>query len=202
MVPLYVLHPHVIRRLSGGLVRHPRHHQSAERRRCAGPLQCDVIDDIIKLLNDDAALELFVGIIVALVAAVSCVRKTHIGWISVFLTLFSITRGYYDFFTHTRAGCSSGRVAAPTGRYCPGSAAPRSSSPSTTPPGCWTTTQPAVGRRRSVAIIAAGLGCRDTLTQVFFLCVSVPVGGKTRDSFGPSSLVFLFLQVGRRLLRR
>ena len=81
---LFVLHPPVIRRLSGGLVRHPRHHQTAERRRCAGPLQCDVIDDTIKLLNDDAALELFVCIIVALVAVVSCVRKTHIGCILVF----------------------------------------------------------------------------------------------------------------------
>ena len=75
----FVLHQPVIRRLSGGFVRHPRHHQTAERRRCAGPLQCHVIEDTIKLLNDDAALELFVCIIVALVAVVSCVRKTHIG---------------------------------------------------------------------------------------------------------------------------
>ena len=88
-----VLHQPVIRRLSGGLVRHPRHHQTAERRRCAGPLQCDVIDDTIKLLNEDAALELFVCNIVALAAVVSCVRKTHIGCISVFLwTLFTTTR--------------------------------------------------------------------------------------------------------------
>ena len=78
----FVLHQPVIRRLSGGLVRHPRHHQTAERRRCAGPLQCDVIDDTIQLLNDDAALELFVCNIVALAAVVSCVRK-HIGCISV-----------------------------------------------------------------------------------------------------------------------
>ena len=77
MFPLFlVLHQPVIRRLSGGLVRHPRHHQTAERRRCARPLQCDVIDDTIKLLNDHAALEVFVCIIVALVAVVSCVRKT------------------------------------------------------------------------------------------------------------------------------
>ena len=47
-------------------------------------LQADLIDDTIQLLNDDAALELFVCIIVALVAVVSCVRKTHIGCISVF----------------------------------------------------------------------------------------------------------------------
>ena len=38
----------------------------------------------IKLLNDDAALEFFVCIIVALVAVVSCVCKTHIGCILVF----------------------------------------------------------------------------------------------------------------------
>ena len=41
------------------------------------------IHDTTKLLND-AALELFVCIIVALVAVVSCVRKTHIGCILVF----------------------------------------------------------------------------------------------------------------------
>ena len=76
-VSIFVLHQPVIRRLSGGRVRHPRHHQTAERRRCAGPLQCDVIDDTIQLLNDDAALELFVCNIVALAAVVSCVRKTH-----------------------------------------------------------------------------------------------------------------------------
>ena len=80
----FVLYQPVIRRLSGGLVRHPRHHQTAERRRCAGPPQCDVIDDTIKLLNDDAALELFVCIFVALVAVVSCVCKTHTGCISLF----------------------------------------------------------------------------------------------------------------------
>ena len=90
MFPLFVLHQPVIRRLSGGLVRHPRHHQTAERRRSAGPLQCDVIDDTIKMLNDDAALELFAWIIVALVAVVSCVRKTHICFMfACFWTLFT-----------------------------------------------------------------------------------------------------------------
>ena len=49
--------------------------------------------DTIKLLNGEAALELFAWIIMALVAVVSCVRKTHIGCISVFfLTLFTNTR--------------------------------------------------------------------------------------------------------------
>ena len=42
------------------------------------------IHDTIKLLNGEAALELFAWIIMALVAVVSCVRKTHIGCISVF----------------------------------------------------------------------------------------------------------------------
>ena len=114
----FVLHQPVIRRLSGGRVRRPRHHQTAERRRCAGPLQCDVIDDTIKLLN-----ELFVCIIVALVAVVSCGRKTHIGCILVFFD----TLHEYEAIT--------------TLSPIPGSAAPRSSSPSTTPSGCWTTTQ-------------------------------------------------------------
>ena len=38
--------------------RHPRHHQVAERRGCAGtgPLQRRVIHDIIKLLNDEAGV--------------------------------------------------------------------------------------------------------------------------------------------------
>ena len=63
-----------------------------------------------------------------------------------------------------------GRVAAPPGRHCPGSAAPMSCTRSRTPKG--------TGRRRSVAIIAASLGCEDMLTRhvaafVFFHCVSV-----------------------------
>ena len=54
--------------------------ETAGRRGCAGagPLHCDFIDDTIKLLNDDAALELFVCIIVALVGVVTGTRKTHI----------------------------------------------------------------------------------------------------------------------------
>ena len=87
-------------------MRHPRHHQTAERRRCAGPLQCDVIDDTIKLLNDDAALELFVCNIVALAAVVSCVRKTHTGCNLVFLLTLFTTMNLLRRFR--RAGCSSG----------------------------------------------------------------------------------------------
>ena len=51
--------------------RHPRHHQVAERRRCAGtgPLQRSVIHDIIKLLNGEAGL--WVGVVTG-------TRKTHI----------------------------------------------------------------------------------------------------------------------------
>ena len=41
-------------------------------------MHCDFIDDTIKLLNDEVALELFAWIIMALVAVVSCVRKTRI----------------------------------------------------------------------------------------------------------------------------
>ena len=135
----FVRHQPVMRRLSGGLVRHPRHHQTAERRRCAGPLQCDVIDDTIKLLNDDAALELFVCNIMALAAVVSCVRKTHIGCISLFLwTLFTTTRLSRHYPGRLLCGW---RVAAPPGRHCLGSAAPMSCTRSRTPKGCWATTQ-------------------------------------------------------------
>ena len=72
-------------------MRHVRHHQTAERRRCAGvgPLQCDVIDDTIKLLNDDAALELFAWICMAMVAVVFRTHKTHISFILVFFFSFS-----------------------------------------------------------------------------------------------------------------
>ena len=51
--------------------RHPRHHQFAERRGCAGtgPLQRSVIHDIIKLLNGEAGL--WVGVVTG-------TRKTHI----------------------------------------------------------------------------------------------------------------------------
>ena len=51
--------------------RHPRHHQFAERRGCAGtgPLQRSVIHDIIKLLNGEAGLS---------EGVVSGTRKTHI----------------------------------------------------------------------------------------------------------------------------
>ena len=45
------------------------------------PVDLCAIHDTIKLLNDDAALELFVCNIVALAAIVSCVCKTHIGCI-------------------------------------------------------------------------------------------------------------------------
>ena len=81
----------------------PGHHETmrshvVEGRRCAGagllqrdlelrlelPGVANAIHDTIKLLNDDAALELFVCNIVALAAVVSCVRKTHIGCILVF----------------------------------------------------------------------------------------------------------------------
>ena len=51
--------------------RHPRHHQVAERRGCAGtwPLQRSVIHDTTKLLNGDAGL--WVGVVTG-------TRKTHI----------------------------------------------------------------------------------------------------------------------------
>ena len=90
----------VTRRLSGGL----EGLETAGRRGCAGagPFHCAFIDDTIKLLNDDAALELFVCIIVALVAVVSCVCKTHFS----VLTLLMNTRLLRRF---RRAGCSSGR---------------------------------------------------------------------------------------------
>ena len=183
---------------------------TAERRRCAGPRQCDVIDDTIKSLNDDAALELFVCIIVALVAVVSCVRKTHIGCISVFLTLFTNTRLLRRFRPYPGRLLFEGRVAAPPGRHCAGSAAPRSSSPSTTPSCCWTTTQRAAGRRRSgllgddaawLSLLQVwGVGTRSRrFSFLVFLFLWVE---RHMTLFGPSFLVFLFFQVGRRLLRR
>ena len=59
--------------------RHPRHHQVAERRGCAGtgPLQRNVIHDIIKLLNGDAGL--WVGVVTG-------TRKTYI--ITFFVDVF------------------------------------------------------------------------------------------------------------------
>ena len=59
--------------------RHPRHHQVAERRGCAGtgPLQRSVIHDTIKLLNGDAGL--WVGV-------VTRTRKTHI--VTFFVDVF------------------------------------------------------------------------------------------------------------------
>ena len=59
--------------------RHPRHHQAAERRGCAGnrPLQRNVIHDSIKLLNGDAGLW---------VRVVTGTRKTHI--IAFFVDVF------------------------------------------------------------------------------------------------------------------
>ena len=108
---LFVLHQPVTRRLSGGLLRHPRHHQTAERRRCARPLQCDVIDDTIKLLNDDAALELFVCNIVTLAAVVSCVRKTHI-WCFCTFTTTRLLRRFRRCLGRLLCG---GRVAATEG---------------------------------------------------------------------------------------
>ena len=71
-----------------GWKRHSRHHQVAE------PATLD--------------LELFAYIIMALIAGVSCVRKTYIGCISVFLSYSSQPRGYYDAFAIARAGCSAG----------------------------------------------------------------------------------------------
>ena len=100
-------------------MRHPRHHQTAERRRCTGPLQCDVIDDTIKMLNDDAALELFAWIIVALVAVVSCVRKTNICFI--FVCFLDALPEYEAITTLSPGGLLSGaRIAALPGRHRPG----------------------------------------------------------------------------------
>ena len=84
--------------------------ETADRRGCAGaePLHCDFIDDTIGLLNDDAALELFVCIIVALVAVVTGIRKTHY-FLWTCLDVLSQPRGYYDAFADARAGCSAGR---------------------------------------------------------------------------------------------
>ena len=91
------------------------------------------IHDTTKLLNDDGALELFVCIIVALVAVVSCVRKTHIGCILVF---FDSLHEYEAITTPSpmtgqaarrgESGCSSWKA-------LPG---PRSSAPSTSSSSC------------------------------------------------------------------
>ena len=95
--------------------RHPRHHQVAERRGCAGtgPLQRSVIHDIIKLLNGDAGL--WVGVVTG-------TRKTHI--ITFLWTCFDVLsqpRGYYDAFATAgqaalrgESGCSL------PGRHCRG----------------------------------------------------------------------------------
>ena len=163
-VSTFVLHQPVIRRLSGGRVRHPRHHQTAERRRCAGPLQCDVIDDTIKLLNDGAALELFVCNIMALAAVVSCVRKTHIGCILVFLlTLFTTMRLLRRF--PPGGLLFGGRMAAPPGRHRPGLLRRRR----------------AARAARSSLLQAQGVGTRSQDTRhlsSFFLSVSSDTPGR------------------------
>ena len=129
------------------------------------------IQDTTKLLNDDAALELFVCNIVALAAVVSCVRKTHIGCISVFLrTLFTTTR------LLRRLRHCPGRLL-----YGGGVAASPEGTAREAPRRCLVHDpghHKAAGRRRSVAVIAAGLGCEDMPTRhvaalVFLLCVSV-----------------------------
>ena len=163
----FVLHQPVIRRLSGRLVRHPRHQQTAERRRCAGPLQCDVIDDTIKLLNDDAALlrlhHCGFGCRCQL-----CSQDTHWLHFSVFFSLSPIPRAAL------REERERGEewLLSPEGIHHPRH-------------------HQAAGRQRS------GLLGDDTawlsLLQVW--------GVRTR-SYRFSFLVFLFLQVGRRLLRR
>ena len=78
------------------------------------------IHDTIKLLNGEAALEVFAQIIMALVAVVSGVRKTHIGCISVFLTLFTNTRLLRRFRRCLGRLLYGERVAALFGRHCPG----------------------------------------------------------------------------------
>ena len=62
------------RRLSGGLVRHPRHHQVVERRRCAGtgPLQHDFIGTVM-LPNSDAGLRWVLSPVLARHIATYCV---------------------------------------------------------------------------------------------------------------------------------
>ena len=94
------------------------HHRVAEWRSCAGVVlqQFNAIDGTIKLLNGDVGgaeagplhCDVIVACnIVALAAIVSCVRKTHIGFIFVFYfwTLFPNMRLLRRF---RRAGCSSG----------------------------------------------------------------------------------------------
>ena len=94
------------------------HHRLAERRSCAGVVlqQFNAIDGTIKLLNGDVGgaeagplhCDVIVACnIVALAAIVSCVRKTHIGFIIFFYfwTLFPKRRLLRRF---RRAGCSSG----------------------------------------------------------------------------------------------
>ena len=114
-------------------MRRPRHHQTAERRRCAGPLQCDVIDDTIKLLNDDAALELFVCIIVALVAVVRCIRETHIGCILVFFDTLHEYEAITTLSPMTGQAALRGDSGCSPRKALPG---PRSSAPSTSSSSC------------------------------------------------------------------
>ena len=104
--------------------RHPRHHQVAERRGCAGtgPLQRRVIHDIIKLLTRrgwgcaaaarhhpprcqvaERRRWVWVGV-------VTRSRKTHYHffWWTCFDVLLQ-PRGNYDAFATARTGCSAGR---------------------------------------------------------------------------------------------
>ena len=102
-----------------------------------------------------------------------CSQDTHWLHFSV-LALFTTTRLLRRFRRCQGRLLCGERVAVLAGRHCPGSAAPMSC----TDP----RHQKAAGRRRSVAIIAAGLGCGDMLTRhgaalVFFLVFLSPCGG-------------------------
>ena len=93
-----------------------------------------------------------------------CSQDTHWLHFSV-LTLFTTTRLLRRF--RRCPGRYGGRVAAPPGRHCPGRGLLR-----------LPLHRRAAGRRRSVAITAAGLRCEDMLTRhvaalVFLPCVSL-----------------------------
>ena len=127
---------------------------------CAGPLQCDVIDDTIKLFNDDAALELFVCIIVALVAVVS-------------LTLFTKTRLLRRFHRCPGRLLCGERALLPPGRHCPGRGHLRF------PLHCR-----AVGRCRCVSIIAGPSVlrklARHMTLHLFLLLFTIDTSGRAR----------------------
>ena len=100
--------------------------------RCTSPSQHGSVvdlratDGVLKLETDEVALELFAWITVALVAVVSCARKTHIRFI--FVSFLDALHEYEDITTPSlvpggESGCSPQKA-------LPG---PGSSSPSTSP---------------------------------------------------------------------